>query len=256
MKRIIWGIIKIAIVVGLLVWLAYKFFPETFDGGDMPSPDDIVTEEITEENIVAEGEEAKEETETNKLVERVSLKSESMLSIKERYAQYTQGAGAPGVFTGSLTVQGTAVLSEQLAGAFGEPLDGWERLSDHKKTFWVLSELVKQDVNVDMIYSLQGAIISVRNGNVTFSFTDKAKTPMTFVNKTSTPISQVVSRTTPVRTPVVAPLAKHLQLNPQTVVSSFPKQTSAIYWNIVVDMNNLDAAYKKRPAYQYVVSHY
>lgn len=250
MKRIIWGIIKIAVVVGLLVWIAYKFFPDTFEGDEAPLPDEIITEEITEPELDIDNETEVVEIESQEPVAQQNI-GESMASKKARYARYSQGAGMPSAFTASISVQGTTVLSLQIAQALAESTSDWAQLSLHKKTFWILSELVQQDINVDMIYSLQGAMISVRNGEVSINFSGKPKTP---VQSTGTS-SSVSSRTVSTPTRVAPTIAKHLQVNPQTVVpfrTSNP--TSAIYWGVVLDMDNVNSEFHKRPIYREAVS--
>lgn len=255
MKRILWGLIKIAIVIGLLVWVSYKFFPETFNGEDQPFSDDIVTEEIT-------APEFEENTDTEEVLDREVEESvvhqsigESMGSKKVRYAGYTQEAGMPNTFAGSITVHGTTVLSTQLAQAFGESTNDWANLSSHKKTFWILSELVQQDINVDIISSLQGSTISIRNGEVFFSVSGKSKTSTTALKSENTTIS-VSSRTISTPTRNIVPLAEHLQLNPQTVVLFSSNRASVIYWGVVLDMDSVNSDYQKRPIYQEIVSHY
>ena len=248
MKRILWGLIKVSVIVGLLVWVAFKFFPENIKE-DVPSTE-VVTEEvgIEVEEIIKEGEEIVIEE-----IESIETK-EWGVSQRERYASYSAGAGIPDLFTGSLTVTGTALLSTQLAQAFGESINNWENLSVHKKTFWILNELVKQDINVDAIHSLSGITISVQNGEVFVNVSGKFNAPVASAKRIDT--TNIASRAISTPTRVRVPLAKHLLQNVDTVVFQTSKRTSAIYWNTVLEMNTVDSKLQKRPVYQDAVSRY
>ncbi len=68
---------------------------------------------------------------------------------------------------------GNAVLvSTFLAQKFGEPTHSW-RKSEHPKTFFVLAFLTSQGVNVNSPRFLQGKMLSIKNGNITFGEKEK-----------------------------------------------------------------------------------
>ncbi len=256
MKRFLWGLIKIAVVVGLLVWGAYKFFPETFNGEDAPQTDQPqkteleFTEELTKEDILGEAEEVVEVTKT-------PVASIDWVSQKQRYASYAVVAGTPAPFNASITMNGTELVSEQLARAFHESVTDWSNLSEHQKTFWVLYELVKQNINVDAMSLFEGRTIVIQKGVVTLEMTGttKRRTSSSRLQSSETSM-KIVSRTAPTPERTAVPLARHLRVNPATVVSPATESTSAIYWNAVLEMNNVDSRVKKLPVYQERVSSY
>ena len=171
MKRVFWGLVKIGILIGLLVWIAQEFFPAS------------TNQEEAHLNTTVESTEKEEEVSTEVSVEKKEIKTSSIVRSTEpitpqqkQYVLYSQKAGMPKAFTAELTFRGTEPISTQLARAFDEPLGEWGDFSVHSKTFWVLSELALRDMNVDAARSLNGAVLTVKIGNISIDLSEVSVT--------------------------------------------------------------------------------
>ncbi len=174
MNRILWGLIKVAILVGLLVWVSREFFPAT-PTEEIPNSETSI-EELTEVDVVSskDSEEKKQETQ----MPVVTRSSAPTTTQQKMYTNFSAKAGMPETFTVSFTAQRAIPLSMQLARALGEPEGNWEDLSVHKKTFWVLSELALRDINVDAARSLNGMQVEILWGKITIDLSDVAVAPV------------------------------------------------------------------------------
>ncbi len=157
MKRVFWGLVKIAIIILLLVWVVRWLFP-------VSNQEKSVSETIKEQLQIA----------VPSAKEILSVKKNSVPKTlqQKKYALYSEKAGMPEAFTAEVTLKGTEAISAQLARAFDEPLGEWGNLSVHKKTFWVLAELTLQDINVDLAQSLNGAVLTVKKGSVSIDLSE------------------------------------------------------------------------------------
>jgi hypothetical protein len=225
MKRIIWGLIKILIIIGLLAWVSHKFFPKTLS--EEVIVEDVIIEDITEPVTVTE--------EVLQQIEILTHSAEPITTQQKRYVTYSKKAGIPAVFTGELILQGTNPVSIQLAQAFGESVENWPNLEIHKKTFWILSELTLQKINVDNTRSLHGAKISVKNGLISIDMSEVS--PLSTITQ-FTPASSVAHFIVP-------------SLNIEKVTSQLPakkafRRMSARSWQQVLEVETGRRSLQKR----------
>ncbi len=167
MKRVFWGLVKIGIIIGLLVWIAQEFFPVSTN--QEKAQVDTTTEKLIEETEVS----IEKETIKTPLAAR---NIEPTTPQQKQYALYNEKAGTSEVFTAELALKGTVPISTQLARAFGEPRGEWGNFAAHSKTFWVLAELTLLDIDVDAARSLDGAVLTVKTGNVTIDLSETSVT--------------------------------------------------------------------------------
>lgn len=168
MKRIFWGLAKIALLVGVLIVGARFIMSDDFtdfSGGESEQ----VVEELENLEISEEGGEVEM---VEKKAPVVVRNAEPVTNLQKTYVDYSNAAGMPAVFSESFSVMGSESLSAQIARMVGEPVDEWGNLAAHKKTFWILSELALRGINVDAPMSVSGAEVSVDNGKLSVNLDD------------------------------------------------------------------------------------
>ena len=230
MKRIFWGLVKIALLVGVLVLGARFMMSDEFSNlveerpeVEMENLEDVEGMEVIDmEEIMKEvNEEVSVEKET---VELARIANPETVQQK-KYVNYSEGAGNPGSFTTNFSLMGSEPLSAQIARMVGEPVDSWSNLAVHKKTFWILSELALRGLNVDSPLSVSGARIEVENGGVSVDMSNVSSSSPATVLPTAG-----MSYGGPVTS--VAPVSKEAQV----VAPSKRRRMSAIDWQTVVEI--------------------
>ncbi len=227
MKRIFWGLVKIAIIVGLLVWAVREIFPVSDETS-------ILTKSATEEQT-AEKIETIFEKEGEKEIPLVTRSSEPSTLQQRKYVSYSEKSGMPEIFTTLLKFKGTEPLSIQIARALGEPTEDWKNFSAHSKTFWVLAELTLYDINVDAASTLNGLSITVRKGNVWIDTSE--------ISTVSLLVPTVISSTTIV--------FEGVSLDTGELDSPFPspkrmRRMSARSWQQVIEAGTRGRMFQKR----------
>lgn len=162
MNRIFWGLVKIALLVGVLVLAARFIMSDKFDEMFNAQPEAVEMEEI---EVLEEPVEVEEEV-TKSAAPLMVRSASPVTALQYTYYNYSQWAGMPEAFSASFTVMGSEYLSSQIAREVGEPTGDWGIYANHKKTFWILSELTLRGINVDDPMSASGTQIVVDNGEI------------------------------------------------------------------------------------------